>query len=95
MGRLVNAFAGLVGDAVSYAHSKLSGTADDATVAARKLACFGGPSPCPALVRDAAGNFCGECNCGRRAEAELETKLHFGYVFCPRAKERAFPMTSA
>lgn len=78
--------------AVSFARSMASGQGvDDETYRQRHLSCFGKTPegefvqmPCPKLVQNEKGAFCGACGCGEHELARLDgPKLRFKYLECP------------
>lgn len=81
-----------VEDAVSVTRSVVSGrNATEEVITRRALSCFGSidgtTPPCPAMVIDRDGMWCGRCRCNRRKLAELSNpkggKLTFTYLTCP------------
>lgn len=70
----------LPGQAVQMAQVVTSGTAPDDVIAMRGASCLA----CPArkVVGDDA--YCGDCGCGVRPWAKLDSKLTYAYLPCPR-----------
>lgn len=64
---------------------------DERTYQERHKSCFGDQSaaPCPMLVKNAKGAFCGACGCGEKRLARLDdreaeySKLHYPVLQCP------------
>lgn len=81
---------GILRRVASFGKAVVSGTATPEVVERRRRSCFGGEgaAPCPDLDRRADGkSYCGSCGCGRWWWSELDTKITFGKVVCPRGRD--------